>query len=163
MSGSVIAAMIFGVLLTAVAFAHPIGPGLMLVAETPFDAIPFAIFGVAGNLITYVPILIFLIKVNPASWGQVFVGTRVQQLAAVFILALLASHATAIVDHGIGEIFEWLRKVTLFLLLAIFAYCMRDGKQLALLAKVLVTSMAVFSLPKYQRSNCESPDTSVRS
>jgi hypothetical protein len=50
--------MIFGVILTAIAFVHPIGPGLMLVAETPFDAIPFILFGVTGNLITYVPLLI---------------------------------------------------------------------------------------------------------
>ena len=142
MSGSVVAAMIFGVILTAIAFVHPIGPGLMLVAETPFDAIPFIIFGVMGNLITYVPLLIFLIKVNPGYWGQVFIGTRIQQIAALWIITLLVSHAVTIVEYGIGEIFEWLRKVTLFLLMAIFAFYMRNPKHLPLLLKVMVASMA---------------------
>jgi O-antigen ligase len=144
-SGSIIAAMIAGVILTGIAFAHPIGPGLMLVAESPFDAIPFTLFGVMGNLITYVPVIIFLIKVNPARWGAVFIGTRIQQLLAFFIVSLLAAHAMAIVDHGIGEIYEWLRKVTLFILTAIFAYSMSSMKHLALLLKVMVASMALFT------------------
>jgi O-antigen ligase len=146
MSGSLIAAMITGVVLTAVAFAHPVGPALMLAAETPFDAIPFKLFGVAGNLITYVPVIIFLIKVNPAYWGQAFIGTRVQQVIALFIMALIVSHAIAVVDRGIGEIFEWLRKVTLFILMSIFAFSMRDPRHLALIVKVMVFSMATFVL-----------------
>jgi O-antigen ligase len=144
MGGSIIGAIVVGVVLTAVAFAHAIGPALMLVAVTPFDAIPFALFGVAGNLITYVPIIIFLLKVNPVYWGQAFLGTRIQQYAALFVLVLIVAHAMSIVDKGIGEIFEWLRKVTLFGLMGIFAYAMRDPKHLALLVKTLVSAMAVF-------------------
>jgi len=88
MGGSIVAAMIAGVVLTAIAFAHPIGPALMLAAETPFDGIPYQLFGVAGNLITFVPILIFLIRVPPGRWGQAFLGTRVQQLGALVIMVL---------------------------------------------------------------------------
>lgn len=147
MSGSVIGAMVFGVLLTAIAFAHPIGPALMLGAETPFDAIPFAIFGVLGNLITYVPIIIFLIRINPAHWGQVFFGTRIQQFIAMFVMALLVAHVMSITGRGgIGVIFEWLRKVTLFTVVGVFAYGMRDPKHLSLLFKTMVASMAVFTL-----------------
>ncbi len=145
MSGSVIAAIVFGVLLAVVGFAHPIGPGLMLAAETPFDAIPFVLFGVTGNLVTYVPILIFLIKVKPAYWGQAFLGTRIQQLVALFIMVLIVSHAQGIVDKGIGEIFEWLRKVTLFLLMGVFAFAMRETKHLPLLVKTMVASMALLT------------------
>ena len=144
MGGSVIAAIVAGVVLTAVAFAHAIGPALMLVAVTPFDAIPWALFGVAGNLITYVPVIIFLLKVNPGYWGQAFLGTRVQQWIAFFILVLLVSHAMLIVEKGIGEILEWLRKVTLFLLMGIFAWALRDGKQIRLLVQVAVISMTAF-------------------
>ena len=146
MGGSIVAAMIAGVVLTAIAFAHPIGPALMLAAETPFDAIPYQFFGVTGNLITYVPILIFLIKVPPGRWGQAFLGTRIQQLGALMIMALLYCHATTIVDLGVGQVFEWLRKVTLFLLMGIFAYAMRDTRHLPLLVKTLVFSMALFTL-----------------
>ncbi len=145
MSGSVIGAIVFGVLLAVVGFAHPIGPGLMLAAETPFDAIPFVLFGVTGNLVTYVPILIFLIKVKPAYWGQAFLGTRIQQFIALFIMALIVSHALAIVDKGIGEIYEWLRKVTLFLLMSVFAFAMRETKHLPLLVKTMVASMALLT------------------
>ena len=145
MSGSVIGALIFGVVLLIVGFAHPIGPGLMLAAETPFDPIPFYLFGVVGNLVTYVPILIFLIKVNPAYWGQAFLGTRIQQYIALMILALLVSHMMTIVDRGVGQILEWLRKVTLFLLLAVFAHAMRE-KYMSLLVKVMVGSMAVLTV-----------------
>ena len=145
MGGSVIGAILFGFLLTAVALVHPVGPGLMLAAETPFDAIPFALFGVTGNLITYVPILILLGKLNPAYWGQAFLGTRIQQLLALFVMALLVSHATTIVDKGIGEIWEWLRKVTLFLLVGVFAFTMRETKYLPLFVKTMVAAMAVLT------------------
>lgn len=145
MSGSVIGSIVFGVLLTAVAFSHPIGPGLMLAAETPFDAIPFVIFGVLGNLITYVPIVILLMKVNSARWGELFLGTRIQQLIGFFVMAMLVSHALSIVERGLGEIFEWLRKVTLFLLVGVFAYSMRQTKYLPLLVKTMVASMALLT------------------
>ena len=144
MSGSVIGAMFAAFVLTMVAFAHPIGPGLMLGAITPFDAIPFALFGTAGNLITYVPIVIFLIRLNPGYWGQAFLGTRIQQLAAFFVVALLASHAVMVVEQGLDQIFEWLRKVTLFLLMGVFAWSLRDPKHLVLFVRVSVTSMAIF-------------------
>lgn len=144
MSGSIVAAILAGVALITVAFAHAIGPALMLAAETPFDAIPFALFGVVGNGITYIPILIFLIKVNPGYWGRALVGTRIQQYAALLILVLLVSHAIPVADRGLDVIFEWLRKATLFLLLAIFAWSMRNAKHLALLAKVMVTAMGIF-------------------
>ena len=146
MSGSVIGAILFGLVLTAVALGHPIGPGLMLAAETPFDAIPFELFGVAGNLITFVPILILLVRVNPAHWGDVFLGTRIQQFLALFVMALLVAHAMAIVDKGVGEIWEWLRKVTLFLLVGVFAFAMRETKHLPLLIKTMVASMAVLTV-----------------
>jgi hypothetical protein len=144
-SGSLISAIVLGVVLTAIAFAHPVGPGLMLVAETPFDAIPFAIFGVIGNAVTYIPIIIFLIKTNPAYWGQAFLGTRIQQYTAIFFVALIVCHAMAIVDKGVGEIFEWLRKATLFMLLGLFAYSMRE-QYLGLIVKVMVAAMAVFTV-----------------
>lgn len=131
-------------LLTAVAFAHAIGPGLMLAVLTPFDAIPFKLFGTAGNLITYVPIIVFLLRVDRRRWGEVFLGSRIQQWAALFVLALLASHAMLIVDKGVDEIFEWLRKLTLLMLLGVFAWSMRDARYLGTLVKVLVVSMAVF-------------------
>ena len=146
MSGGTIGSIVFGLVLTAVAFAHPIGPGLMIAAETPFDGIPFKLFGVAGNLITFVPILILLMRLNPAYWGQAFFGTRVQQFLALFIMALLPAHALLIVDQGLGQIFEFLRKGTLFLLVGVFVFSMRDGKYLALLSKTLVASMAVLTV-----------------
>lgn len=144
MSGSLIAAIVFGVLLGIVGFAHPIGPGLMLAAETPFDAMAFTLFGVTGNFVTFIPIIILLIKVNPAHWGEAFLGTRIQQFMALFIVALLVCHAMAIPTQGIGEIFEWLRKVTLFLLTGVFAFSMRQTKHLPLLVKTMVVAMAVF-------------------
>lgn len=146
MNGSVIAALIAGVVLTAIAFAHPIGPVLMLAIETPFDAIPFQLFGVVGNAITFIPILIFLVKVHPGRWGQAFFGTRIQQLAALLIVALLYAHAASVVDLGVMQIFDWLRKATLFILMGLFAYSFRDTRYLPLLVKGLVFSMAFFTL-----------------
>jgi len=146
LSGGTIGAIVFGLVLTAVAFAHPIGPGLMVAAETPFDGIPFKLFGVAGNLITFVPILILLMRLNPAHWGQAFFGTRVQQLLALFIMALLPAHALLVADQGLGQVFEFLRKGTLFLLVGVFAFSMREEKYLALLVKTLVASMAVLTV-----------------
>ncbi len=146
MSGSLIGAILAGVVLTLVAFAHTIGPALMLAAITPFDAIPFALFGTAGNLITYVPVVIFLIKLNPALWGQAFLGTRVQQVVALFVILLVISHvqSVGVDDRGIGVLWDWLRKVTLFLLMGVFAWSLRDARHLALFVKVGVVSMAVF-------------------
>lgn len=146
MSGGIIGSIVFGLVLTAIAFAHPIGPGLMVAAETPFDGIPFKLFGVAGNLITFVPILILLMRLNPAYWGQAFFGTRVQQFLALFIMALLPSHALLIDDQGLGQIFEFLRKGTLFLLVGVFAFSMSQEKYLALLIKTMVASMAVLTV-----------------
>lgn len=146
MGGSVIGAIVIGLLLVVVALVHPIGPGLMLAAETPFDAIPFGLFGVAGNLITFVPILILLVRVNPEAWGQVFLGTRIQQYLALFVMSLLVSHALVIADYGIGEIWEWLRKVTLFMLVGVFTYTMTQTKHLALLMKTMVASMALLTI-----------------
>jgi O-antigen ligase len=61
-------------------------------------------------------------------------------------LALLLCHAVSLVDLPvIGQIFEWLRKVTLFLLTGVFAFAMRE-RYLALLAKVMVAAMALFTL-----------------
>jgi len=88
MGGSVVAAIVAGIMLTAVAFAHAVGPALFLVAITPFDAIPFVIFGVAGNAITFVPIVILLVRVHPALWGQVFFGSRIQQYATIVVFTL---------------------------------------------------------------------------
>lgn len=147
MNGSVIVTILIGVVLVVVGFAHPIGPGLFLAAETPFDAIPFKLFDVVGNLITFVPIVILLVKVAPNHWGQIFLGTRIQQYIALFILALLISHAQGVVDpnRGLGEIFEWLRKLTLFTVLGVFAFAMRSTRHLPLLAKTMVFAMALFT------------------
>jgi O-antigen ligase len=145
-SGSLIGGIVIGVILTAVAFAHPIGPALMLAAETPYDGMMFVFFDVWGNAITYVPIVIFLVKVNPVYWGQAFLGTRLQQLIALFFMSLLLCHAVSLVDMPIiGQILEWLRKVTLFLLTGVFAFAMRE-RYLPLLVKVMVAAMALFTL-----------------
>ncbi len=146
MNGSIIAALVAGVVLTAIAFAHPIGPVLMLAMETPFDAIPYNLFGVIGNAITFIPILIFLVKVHPGRWGHAFFGTRIQQLAALLIVALLYAHATSVVDLGVTQIYDWLRKATLFILMSLFAYSFRETRYLPLLVKTLVFSMAFFTL-----------------
>lgn len=146
MGGSLIASIIAGVTLTVVAFAHSIGPALFLIGVTPFDAIPYQLFGVIGNLITFVPIIIFLARTNPGLWAQIFLSTRIQQGAFVLVLTLLVAHAAGILTVGFGEILNWLRFVTLFLMLGIFAYSLQKGEHVLILVKVMVTSMVLLTL-----------------
>jgi hypothetical protein len=146
MSGSLITSMMAGVILLGVAFAHPAGPSIFLLAVTPFDAIPFMLFGAIGNSITLVPILVLIVRLNPARWGEVFLGTRIQQVAFALVLVLLGAHAAGILTHGIGEILNWLRFVTLFLLMGVFAWNLRRPEHILLLARVAVISWALLSV-----------------
>lgn len=124
---------------------HAIGPALVLLAITPFDAIFFSLFGWIGNAVTYPPIMVLLLRNSPSAWSRIFFGSQVQAAAAVLIVALSISHLVSINYYGFDMIVEYAKKVTLFLLLGVFAYAIRRTEHLELAIKVLVVSMALFT------------------
>lgn len=123
---------------------HPVGPAMVLLVITPFDAIPFDLFGVWGNAITYVPVLILLLLVSPQRWPQLFLGSRIQVLCAVMLIVLLVSHALAVDVLGYGVFEAYARKATLVVLAGFFAHAFIQPKYVLLLAKVLVVSMTAY-------------------
>lgn len=133
-----------GLAALAVMLLHPVGPTAVLFAISPFDAIPWHYYRHWGNAITYVPILFFMMMIPPTRWPEVFLGSRIQMVAALLMAAMLVSHVIAVTFLGYGIFEAWARKTTQFILVGLFAYSFREPKHTLLLARVLCTSMALY-------------------
>lgn len=123
----------------------PIGPALVLLAITPFEGVIAAVCGHWGNAITYVPVLMFLVRTSPARWGRAFLGTSVQMVALVCMGVLFLSHAMGVMHHGPGVLLVYGQHVTLFIIMGILAFSMSSSSRLNACVKVLIFSMAVFA------------------
>jgi O-antigen ligase len=137
--------LVVGLASLGVMFLHPVGPALALVALAPFDGILFVMLGQVGNALTYVPILILLARTPPGLWTQIFLGTRIQLLAFVFMLVLSISHIVSATEFGTTlTLISYARKLTYFLLLGVFSWSLRNSKHVSLIAKVYVLSTALW-------------------
>jgi hypothetical protein len=123
---------------------HPAGTAIVLLAVTPFDAIPWQIFGAWGNIITYIPVVLLLMLVSPGRWGEIFLGTRIQQFAAVFMLALIVPHMMSVSLLGVGVFQSYGRMATQLVLCGLFAYAFNDPKNVPVMIRVMVVSMSAW-------------------
>lgn len=134
--------------LVAMAFMilSPIGPAAFLAAVSPFDALFSSLFGMGGNLVTYLPLLALMMKVSPGGWLPAFFGSRIQQFFFAFLLALSISHLLTVAVHPQAAVLEYLRKFTLFMVVGIWAWFMRSGDDVLRLNRILVVSTVVYTL-----------------
>jgi len=125
---------------------HPAGAAIFVFAITPFDSILWNLFGHAGNLVTVLPLLIFLMRPTPGGWIGAFLGTRVQRATALLMGVMVVPHLLVVSVYGLGTMLVYLQKVALFLLLGVMASGLRDPRHAKLCGQGLVLSMAAFGL-----------------
>ena len=123
---------------------HPIGPALFIAVVSPFDALFAGVFGVAGNAVTFLPFLVLVARVPMSLLPTYFLGTRIQVALAVFIAALSISHIAVVDTLGQMALLEYARKITVFLLVGLIAWGMREPSYVDKINKTLVVSMSIF-------------------
>lgn len=124
---------------------HPVGPALVLLLVTPFEG-SLSVFGPWMNLLTAIPILMFLLRVGPGRWTHLLFGTPIQQIFAVFLVASLISHAMAIDYYGSLAFLEYGRKAALFLIVGVMAYAFQQPRYLRLCIAALTVSMTFYAV-----------------
>ena len=147
-------AMLFQIVIAAAAgliamvymVMSPIGPAMFLSFTTPFDALFSGLFGFYGNTATYLPLLAILLSTSPTMWVTVFFGSRIQQFVFFFILMLAISHFIMFTVFPEAAVVEYVRKLTLFMVVGIWAWGMQSADQLFKLNRVLVISTAAYTL-----------------
>ena len=142
----VIAAVLVGLGVSIAAVIHPAGPALIVLLITPFDPILTNIFGLAGNYITILPIILVLFKTNPARWGYLFLGTRAQRALFFFVMIMSISVAIGYREVGSAAIATYLQRFAGFLLAGVIADGFKNNNYVDLCLKVLTISMALFAL-----------------
>lgn len=142
----IVLAVLGGLVLSAVTVMHSAGPALMVLASTPFDPLMTNLFGLAGNNVTMIPIILVLIKVGPGMWADTFFGTRVQVALFLFIAVTSISYAIGYTEIGIGAFYAYIQKLSGFFLVGVLAVGLRNNKHVDFCLKVLVVSMVFFSL-----------------
>ena len=123
-----------------------IGPAMFFSLTSPFDALFNGMFGIYGNAATYLPLLAILVSTSPAVWVTQFFGSRIQQFVFLFILALSISHVIALSVLPEAAVTDYARKLTLFMIIGIWAWGMQSADQLFKLNRVLVLSTAVYTV-----------------
>jgi len=149
MSTSLIAKLLAAIVLGTVGVAfilfHPIGAALVLTVVSPFDGL-FIVFGNLGNVVTFIPIAALMVRTSPARWIDMFAGTRIQVMFLVVLAVLSISHLIAIQQIGVLALIQFARKLTLVLVVGVFASAMRNAKHLELMNRVLAISFALYML-----------------
>jgi hypothetical protein len=135
-----------GLVSLLLAFAHPIGPALVLLAISPFDALFYVVFGPIGNLVTWFPIIVFFVRTPPGEWARVMFGTPIMKTAALFVLLLSVSHAYSVNVFGLGPFISYGKKITFLFVLGFVSYSLRDSRYVAVAARVLAICMALYTL-----------------
>ncbi len=135
-----------GLIAMAYMVLNPVGPAAFLAAISPFDALFSSLFGMGGNLVTYLPMLAFMMKVSPGGWLPAFFGSRIQQVFFIFLLALSISHLLTVASYPQAAVLEYLRKFTLFMVVGIWAWFMRSGDDVSKLNRIIVVSTVVYTL-----------------
>jgi O-antigen ligase len=127
-------------------FFHSIGPGLVIIAIVPFDAVFWTALGEIGNSVTVILVVLFLVRTSPLLWLRVWLGTRIQVAIAVFALVLLISHAWTLQLHGLTVFQMYAKKLLLFAMVGIVAWSLREVRFVKMCVKVFVIAMALFTL-----------------
>jgi hypothetical protein len=147
-------AMLFNIVIAAAAgfvalvymVMSAIGPAMFFSLTSPFDALFNGLFGFYGNAVTYLPLLAILVSTSPTAWIDQFFGSRIQRFVFLFIIALSISHVVTFSIYPEAAVTEYLRKLTLFMVVGIWASGMRSADQLSKLNRVLVLSTAAYTL-----------------
>lgn len=146
--------MLFNIVLAAAAgfvallymVMSSIGPAMFFSLTSPFDALFNGLFGFYGNAVTYLPLLAILVSTSPKAWIDQFFGSRIQRFVFLFIIALSISHVVTFSIYPEAAVIEYLRKLTLFMVVGIWASGMRSADQLSKLNRVLVISTAAYTV-----------------
>jgi hypothetical protein len=138
--------LLIGLPVLGVLLLHPVGAAVVLLASTPFDSLFYVLAGPTGNLITLVPVVVFLARTPPRLWVDSFMGTRAQQMMLAFVLALLVCHAMSIDQFGFYAILEYGRKIALFLLVGVVSGSMKTPRNTMSCNRALVLGMSAFAL-----------------
>lgn len=116
------------------------GPAVVIIALAPFQGYLIGQFGPAANLLTAVPIAAVLWNTR-RRWHSAFLGSRVQRLAAVFIVALLAGVPGLLLSGLETEyVIESAQKVSLVFVLGATYLGMRDGEGVTAVAVTVVSA-----------------------
>lgn len=140
---TILASVVAGIVGVAFILFHPAGAALVLTAISPFDGL-FLVFGNAGNIVTFIPIVALLIRTPVTRWIDLFAGTPIQGIFLFVLGALSISHMIAIQWIGFVAVLQFLQKATVLLVMSVFAWSMRNPKHLELMNRVLVVSFSVF-------------------
>ncbi len=142
-----IAAMIFVlVAIVGILFGHAIGPALYILAVTPFEGILFTLFGPPGNYLTPIPVLILLARTPNKFWGQIFLGTRIQVVAAAFVVILVIPHMMSVSEFGYRSFAEYLIRALVFALMCLVAWSLKDERTFELGMRVMIGSIAIITV-----------------
>lgn len=142
----IIIVVLGGIFFSVLAVVHPVGVTLVVLATTPFDPLMTNFFGIAGNYVTVIPIVLLLAKVGPGQWVNLFLGTRVQRALLLFLAVVSISYLIGYLRIGPGAFFAYLQRIAGFALVGVFAVGLRDERYVDLLLKILTISMAAFAL-----------------
>jgi len=141
-----IAILIVGGLATlGVLFAHPIGPALVILAISPYEGIVFNLLGWAGNFLTPLWALAMLIRTPNSQWAQVFFGSRIQALAAFFVVVLVIPHLMSAGLFGFNVMLKYGVKVMVYVLMCVVVWSVRDPRNWETATRVIVVSIAVMT------------------
>lgn len=122
-------------------------PALFLVAQGPFQGILTGYFGILANMLTWVPIIVFLSRFPKHELRNVLQGTRIQRLTLLFVATLSFSVVLSF-QYGfqIRQVVGYAQKVTLFMLLGVFSHMLRRSDLIRKVSFVLVISIGLLYL-----------------
>ncbi|MGH0034429.1 MAG: O-antigen ligase family protein [Myxococcota bacterium] len=128
-----------------VMFIHPVGPGLVLLAVSPWESVLWGMAGNASNIFTPLPILAQIVRTAPVLWGQMFLGSRIQILAAIFIAVLALGTLMSVAEYGSRVIVTYLRHVAVIVIMGVIVWTYREPRHFDLSTRVLIISMTLVS------------------
>ena len=116
-------------------------------AITPFEGLPGFYLGWLGNLLTLVPIAIFLVRTPTAAWAPAFLGSRLQMAVLALLFGTIISHVLAAQMIGaFPAVLIFGRKIVLFLMVGVFAWTFGSNRWVDICLKTLVMATAVFTV-----------------
>ena len=108
--------------------------GYVLVFQAVFQGVIIAHWGLAGNILTVTLVGLFLVAViyqtrNPGDLIIAVLGTRIQQLAALFVFGLVITMIWG--NHSYQAFLSLGQKITFLLIMAAVIYTMRNKERLS--------------------------------
>ena len=120
--------------------------GYLLVIQAAFQGLIIAHWGVVGNILTLVICGLFLVAVyfrtrKPGDLVIAVLGTRTQQLAAIFVFSLVITMIWG--NHSYQAFLSLGQKITFLLIMAVVIDTMRNSERLSSLAWFVSASIAL--------------------